>query len=65
MCYDCNLRDLHFYTPTTLKTLKQRFFFPVVVKADPDFVNKVVTLQMNEKFMAHVQKFKYKRKGLI
>lgn len=33
-----------------------------VVSTDPDFVDKLVTLRMNEKFMAHVQKFKYKGK---
>ena len=33
-----------------------------VVSTDPDFVDILVTLRMNEKFMAHVQKFKYKGK---
>ena len=33
-----------------------------VVSTDPDFVDKLVTLRMNEKFMAHVLKFKYKGK---
>ena len=33
-----------------------------VVRTDPDFVDKLVTLRIDEKFMAHVQKFKYKGK---
>ena len=33
-----------------------------MVRTDPDFVDKLVTLQRNEKFMAHVQNFKYKGK---
>ena len=35
-----------------------------VVRTDPDFVDKLLTLQMNGKFMAHVQKF-FKYKGKI
>ena len=31
-----------------------------MVSTDLDFVDKLVTLQMNEKCIAHVQKFKYK-----
>ena len=36
-----------------------------VVRTDPDFVDKLLTLQMNGKFMAHVRNFLNTKEKLI
>ena len=52
----------YFWSTCRINSAANQVVTKNVVRTDPDFIDKLVTLRMNEKFMAHVQKFKYKGK---